>query len=229
MKNDSYLIISDVHLPYHNSQALRFCKQVKKDFDIPDSNIYCVGDLEDQYGFTHWPKTPEAKHTVEQELEAVRVEIRKWELAFPEMKICTSNHGSRIVKKAIAAELPSQIIKSVQEIFQYPKNWQIEEQYIVCATKKEFAVEHGEGFSGRNGHIEAALLNGISTAIGHLHSHAGVNHIKTRHQELWALNVGCLIDPVSFAFAYGKNSKFKPCIGTGVVLDGGRNPIWLPM
>jgi hypothetical protein len=127
------------------------------------------------------------------------------------------------------AELPSQLLRSYQEIFEYPPTWKLDEHFIVCATKHEFVVQHGEGFSGNRGHIDAAMANGISTVIGHLHSFASVSHIKTKHQEIWAVNSGCLIDQDAFAFEYSKHSKFKATIGATVILDGGRFPIFVPL
>jgi len=228
-KKDHYLIISDYHAPFGHSRALHFCKSLKKDFEVPDENIYCLGDFEDQYNFSRHPKSPDRRQSWIEELEQTRAEIRKWAHAFPLLKMCTSNHGSRIAKKAFEAEIPSQLLRNYEEIFEYPKGWTLKEEFIVCATKHEFIVQHGEGFSGPRGHIDAAIANGISTVIGHLHSFAGVSHIKTRHQNLWAVNSGCLIDQEALAFEYSKHSKFKATIGATVILDGGRFPIFVPL
>lgn len=228
-KNDNYLFIPDYHSPFGHPKALKFCVSLQDEFNIPSEHIYCAGDFEDQYNFGRWPKSPDRGHTHLQELEATRKDVKEWGRAFPLLKMCTSNHGTRIEKKAFEAEIPSQLIRSHQEIFEYPKGWELAEEYIVMATKHEFALQHGDGFSGVKGHIDAAMANGLSTAIGHLHSYAGVTHIKTRHQELWAANAGCLVDSSQYAFEYGKHSKFKPTIGALVILDGGRWPVFVPL
>jgi len=229
MKSDNYLIIPDYHAPFGHPRALEFCKQLQSDFNVPKENVYCLGDFEDQYNLGRWPKSADRKHTAVQEIEITKDEVKKWAKAFPLLNMCTSNHGSRIAKKAFDAELPSQLLRNYEEIFSYPKGWNLKEEFIVCATKHEFVVQHGEGFSGVKGHIDAAMTNGISTCIGHLHSFAGVSHIKTKHQEIWAVNSGCLIDQESYAFEYSKHSKFKATIGAAVILDGGRWPIWVPL
>lgn len=228
-KEDNYLIISDYHAPYGNKLALNFYACLKEDFNIPDDNVYNVGDFEDQFHFSSHFRSPDRHHTAIQEIEAVREEIKKWSKVFPKMKMCTSNHGSRLYKRAMEAELPSVILKGMREIYEYPKGWEIAEQFIICATKKEFLIFHGEGYSGIKGHIDAAMDLGISTAMGHLHGNGGVNHIRTRHQDLWAMNVGCSVDPESFAFEYGDKSRRKPTLGGGLVLDGGRLPLFIPM
>jgi len=40
--------------------------------------------------------------------------------------------------------------------------------------------------------------------------------------------VGSLINPEAYASEYGKKNKFKPVLGTGVGINGGKTPIWLP-
>ena len=226
---DNFLIISDLHMPMQNAQAFRFLKQVAKDFEIPRSNVYCVGDETDQYNFGRWPKDPDALHTGKTELNEARHAIKELAKIFPEMKICESNHGSRIAARAMEAMLPSEVIRSIKEVFHYPDGWEIQDKFVVCANKAEFVVMHGTGRSGQNGHIKAMMDNGLSTAIGHIHSYAGVNYMKTDMQEMWAMNVGALYDPEAYAFKYGKDHARKGTLGCGVVTDGGRMAIWLPL
>lgn len=40
--------------------------------------------------------------------------------------------------------------------------------------------------------------------------------------------VGSLIDRDAVAFEYGRNATWRPVNGCGVVLDGGRMPVWVP-
>lgn len=227
MGKDNFLFISDVHLPFEHKHALAFVKKMREEFEVPHENVYSVGDLADLYNFSRWPKSPDAKHTVNQELEAVREKLRKWQAAFPEMKICQSNHDSRIMKKAMGAELPSQIVKSFEEIFELPKEWELAEQFVVCSNQGEFIVEHGESWTSMNGLREAVLHYGISVVKGHTHVRAGVTHIWTKHQRLWGLDVGCLIDDSQYSFEYSKFNKLKSVIGCGVLVAG--VPYFLPL
>ena len=226
---NNFLVISDCHIPYEHHGALKFLKDLQKEYDIPHENIYSVGDLLDLYNFSRYPKSPNAPDSAVKEIEHARATIKKWAQAFPEMKMCHSNHDQRIWRKATESELPSQVIRSIEEIFDFPKSWQLKDMFIVCGTRGEFLIEHGEGFSGINGARDAAIANGIPTIIGHLHANAGVSFIKTRQQSLWSMNVGCLVDPESFAFAYGKYSKMKPTLGAGLVLKGGTHPVYVPL
>lgn len=217
MNKNNFLFISDVHEPYAHPQALKFCKSLQKDFEIPNSNIYSVGDLLDQYGFSRWPKSPDAKHTINQELDLARERLKRWALAFPELKICESNHDQRIMKKALGADLPSQVIRSFREIFGIPDEWEIKQQFVVMANKCEIVVDHGEEFPDA---LQAAISYGVNVVQGHHHAKAGVQYARSRVQELWGMSVGCLVDRESFAFSYGDKSKRKPMIGCGIVLNG---------
>ena len=57
---------------------------------------------------------------------------------------------------------------------------------------------------------------------------AQVIPVRTHQQSLWAMCVGALIDREAVAFEYGKPLAWQPCLGVGVVLDGGRMPVWVP-
>jgi hypothetical protein len=217
MNKNNFLMIGDVHLPYENPHALRFLKELKKDFEIPDANIYSVGDIMDLYGFSRWPKSPDAKHTINQELELVREKIRKWSIAFPEMKIAESNHDQRVMRKALGADLPSQVIKGIEEIFEFPKGWEIRDQFIVMANRVEFLVCHGEEFPCA---LQAAIHYGVNVVQGHHHQKSGIQHARSRMQQLWGMETGCLVDRSSFAFEYGSKSKRKPINSSGLILNG---------
>jgi hypothetical protein len=115
-------------------------------------------------------------------------------------------------------------MRTYQEVINAPKGWVWQDEWIIKA-KYPFRVVHGMGYSGANGARNAAIDAKMSTAIGHLHSHAGVSYIQTQghNQTIWGMNTGCLIDPDSFAFHYGKYSRNKPILSLGVVLDDGKN------
>jgi UDP-2,3-diacylglucosamine pyrophosphatase LpxH len=217
---NNFLFIGDVHIPFEHPRALEFCKQLQKDFNIPHENIYSVGDILDLYHFSRWPKNPDAKITVNQELDISREKLRKWAKAFPELKIADSNHDSRIMKKAIGAELPSQVVRSFEEIFELPKTWKIKDQFVICGP--DILVCHGEEFPDS---LQAAIAYGLNVVQGHHHSKFGVQYRASKMQQLWGAATGWLGDQESFAFAYGDKSKQKMILGSIVVVDGIPYPI----
>jgi UDP-2,3-diacylglucosamine pyrophosphatase LpxH len=217
---NNFLFIGDVHIPFEHPRALEFCKSLKKDFDIPHENIYSVGDITDLYHFGRWPKSPDARHTINQELDQAREVLRKWARAFPELKLAESNHDSRILKKSLSAELPSQVIKSFREIFELPDSWQIKDQFVICGP--DILVCHGEEF---NCALQAAIHYGLNVVQGHWHNKFGVQYRASKMQQLWGAATGWLGDQTQYCFEYGKHSKQKMILGSIVVVDGIPYPI----
>jgi hypothetical protein len=226
--SNRYLFISDTQIPFEASKSLQFCKSLQKEFKIPNENIYHVGDEVDLYHGSLHPKSPDAELTPNQELKLAISRLKEWYRAFPQMKLAVSNHGVRYVKKAISSDIPSVILKSYREILQAPPGWIWRERWDIKAARAPIAMIHGVGYSGMNGHRNAAIDLGRNTVIGHLHSNAGISKINTDGRTLWAVNAGCLIDLKAFAFDYGKHMRHKPVLSACVVIDGGLTPLLLP-
>lgn len=224
---DRFLFISDLQIPFEAADALKFCKAVQKEFKIPDDAIYNVGDEVDQYFGSAYKKDPNGWHTANSELAASREKLTRWYRAFPDMKLAVSNHGLRWAKKAFEAEIPSQMIRPYQEIIHAPQTWVWKSEWVI-KTKYPIKMIHGMGYSGQTAHRNAAMDHGMNVVIGHLHSNAGIAIINTHGQRIWGMNVGCLIDEESYAFAYNKYQRQKPILGVGVVVDGGLTPIFIP-
>lgn len=226
---DNYLAISDLQVPFEHQDALKFCQYLVKHFKIPSQNIYNVGDETDQYFGGLWKKSPEAKHTPNTEIaDSIRT-LKRWYKAFPEMKLALSNHGTRWWRKAVDAEIPSQLLRRYEDIIQAPEGWTWKKRFIVKAAKKPFMIEHGDDWGGAHPHIQAAMHNGISVILGHHHSKAGTRFIKTANLDIWANISGSLIDFDQYAFQYARSAKLKPLIGCTVVVDGGNNALWIPL
>lgn len=225
--SENFLIISDPQIPFHEPRALDFCLRLKREFRVESDHVICVGDELDQYWGGLWDKDPDASMTANQEIEASRIELKRWYKAFPEMMVCESNHGTRWKRKATHAQIPSQLLRLYRDIIEAPEGWRWQKHWkIKC--KYPFLVEHGDDWGGQHPHVKAALHNGISTAIGHHHSKAGTHWLKTNEKYIWGMVTGCLIDFDQFAFEYARSAAFKPLKGAGIVLDSGRTPLWLP-
>lgn len=225
---DNHLIVGDLHLPYHNDRAISFIERVLKDYKIPKDNIISVGDFFDMYNMSFHDKSPQAEGPHAEYLSALACAKEFYE-KFPKIRICESNHEVRLFRKFEKALIPSAFMKAWHDIWEMPREWKYASHWKI-ATRKPFIVQHGTGYAGQVGHIKAAVNNGISTAIGHLHSFAGVNYFNTTGRgTIWAMNAGCLIDEDALAFAYGKDHPNKPCIGLGVVLDSGMRSEWIPI
>lgn len=228
MPSDNYLIISDLQIPYEARRALEFCKYLKKHFKIADSHVYNVGDETDQLHGSVYPKDPEVDLTPRGELALAREKLKAWYSAFPKMKLATSNHMMRWIKKACKAEIPAEVLRNYNDLYNMPKEWIHRDEWIVKASKHCFKVKHGLDYSGKTPYRQAVELGSISVVHGHLHSSPGVCHIRTTDKRIWGMNVGSLIDYEAVAFKYEKNNRFRPQNGCGVILNGGTTPLFVP-
>jgi hypothetical protein len=206
---------------------LEHCLAVQRDYSIPESNVYHVGDELDCYFGGLWKKSVDATHTAASELQASLDELRRWYDAFPKMKLATSNHGLRWVRKAAEADIPSQLLIPYKTMIQAPEDWKWADHWDL-PTKIPTRMIHGMGYSGQNGHRNAVIDNRKNMIIGHLHSHAAISFIDTGDGMRWGMNVGSMIAD-SYAFAYSKYNRHKPIISCGVVLDDGKTPLIVPL
>ena len=223
------MVISDLQIPFEHPKALQFCKYVKRHFKIKNENVLCVGDEIDAYYGGLWKKSIQASVTAQQELEQSIDTIRKWGKRFPEMKLAISNHGTRWQRKAFEAEILSQMIRRYEDVIDAPSGWKWKKEWIIKGSKKTFRMCHGDDWSGQHPGIQAVMHTGMSSIMGHFHSIAEINHIKTVGFNEWGMVVGSLIDAEQFAFEYQRKAKKKPVLGVGVILDGGMTPLFVPM
>ena len=223
-----WLIIPDLQVPFHHPKALEHCLYVKKQFNISDDHILNVGDEVDQYFGGLWKKSPDMDMSAIEEIRSSIDELRRWYEAFPQMHLATSNHGSRWMRKASEAEIPSVMMRKYQEVIHAPPGWKWAKSWKVNA-KYPFMIEHGDDWGGQHPQVQASIYNGCSTIMGHFHTIAEVSRIKTKGQDLWGMCAGSLIDYETLAFEYARKAKKKPQIGCGVVMDDGKWALWVPM
>jgi len=214
------LVIPDTHIPFHHKDTFMFLSAVKRKY-APKEVVH-VGDLEDWHSISMHDHDPDGL-SPGLELKALRSAVRPLFKMFPNMKICTSNHGDLPLRRAFKFGMPSELIKSHKDILQCPTGWQLAESWEIDGI----IYEHGEAFSGQQGAIKSANANMQSTVIGHIHAFAGIQYSANQRHLIFGFNVGCLIDRHAYAFAYGKKIKAKPILGCGVVKDG--IPIFIPM
>jgi hypothetical protein len=219
-------LLADLQIPFEHPKALEFCLYLKRHYKLSDDNIYCVGDEVDQYWAGLYPKDINGDLTARQEIEITREKIRMWISAFPKVKVCTSNHGSRWARKALQSEIPSIMMRRYQEVLGFPPGWVWSRNWIIPG-KQPILVEHGDAWGGQYPHVAAALHNGISTVMGHHHSLCGIERIRSSRLDIWGAVIGCLIDFDKYAFNYAREAKKKPQIGTMVICSG--IPIWIPL
>lgn len=219
-KQHNVLVLGDLHEPFSHPDAFEFVSAVNK--KVGPTRIACAGDEADMHCLSRFDKDPDGFSAGDELKEAVK-KLHRWYKLFPKVDVCKSNHTDRPFRAAYRSGLPAAYIRSYREFLEAPTGWNWFDHFEIDGVR----YEHGEGFSGRNGAINAALGNMRPTVIGHIHSFAGVQYAANPRHLIFGFNVGCLIDKDAYAFAYGKAMKNKPIIGVGVVERG--IPRFVPM
>jgi hypothetical protein len=216
------LVIPDQHAPYHHPDTMRFLGAVKKAFN-PDI-VLNLGDEVDHHALSFHDSDPNLD-SAGPELERAKVFMESLHRMFPQMLVCSSNHGSLAFRKAKAHGIPVQYLKSYREVL-FPKHkapgWSWADQWIIKTPLGNVMFQH----SSSNPTADAAH-NRCNLAVGHAHGKFHVDYCASADFLYWGATFGCLIDNSALAFAYGKLTKNKPIIGCGVILEG--KPVLVPM
>jgi predicted phosphodiesterase len=207
------LVISDPHFPFEAKDFMLRMKEAKKEFH-PDI-VVCTGDLVDQHGLGRWTPDSDAMGNIE-ELNDARECILRLGVVFPDMLVCYGNHDLRFLRKIKSVGIPSAFARDFREVIGAPKGWDFDMAFEI----DNVVYFHGDGFSGEQAASAAVDRYRKSVVMGHVHAFASVVYKQGPTDMVWGMNAGCLIDPKSMAFAYGKNYPHKPVIGFGVVVNG---------
>lgn len=215
--------ISDLQTPFEHKDAFDFVAHVKRTFFrgiVP--RMINMGDEVDQHTLSKWGANPNGM-SAKAEFDEAKLRLSQWFKAYPDMRVCISNHTYRVYKRAYVAGIPDGFMKTVGEAYEAPAGWMWADRWLIDGI----LFEHGEQVSGPIAAIRAAIMNRLPTVIGHQHSNGGVIYNASEWDVIWGMNTGCLIDVKQYAFDYGKVLRNKPTLGTGVICDG--VPYFVPM
>lgn len=214
------LTISDLHSPFNHRDAIDFLRDVAK-WVKPDF-VVCMGDEIDAHGWSRHERNPDAPGQGDELKQAIKTLQQLYKL-FPKTKVCKSNHTMRAYRKAIRSGIPAAYLRDTRDVLEAPVGWVWADTWMIDGVM----YKHGEGYSGRNAALDAAMKNRCNAVIGHVHSWAGIQYHANESSTIWGMNVGCLVDSDSLAMAYAREYPNKQVIGTGVVIDG--VPSFIPM
>lgn len=153
---------------------------------------------------------------IETEIKRATIFVSELYKVFPKMQIVYGNHDLRIYKVGKLVGIPAAAIRSPGELFNCPKTWLWDKECRI----DDVIYFHGDGYSGPQGALNAAITRRSSVSIGHIHSFGGVLYQNNGYNRVFGLNTGCLIDQASPAFRYAETSKNKATIGCGVIIEG---------
>jgi len=218
---DNTLFIPDLHLPYEHKDTFRFLKAVYEEYGCVLAKS--VGDLTDNHAASFHEIEYGVLSAKEEYLEARR-KMQKLESMFGSLEVALGNHCIMGPRKAKAAGIPQDYLKSYNDLYGVNFTWEDAFWFPVRDKKDMCLMIHTASASVLN----IAKTHSHNVVQGHHHSVFGIEYFADKRQLSWAMSVGCLIDTDHPAFNYAKGATNKrPILGCGVVLDD--TPILVPM
>jgi predicted phosphodiesterase len=214
-------VFGDPHIPFDHPNYLQFVIDTFKHYRV--GRVVCVGDLVDHHALSRFLSETCAKGSYD-ELDMAIERVQAYTKAFPKVNMCLGNHDEIPYRQAATVGIGRRYMKSFHEILELPKTWILDEEFII----NNVLFKHGINCTGKDGALNTAINERMSTVIGHSHSHGGCKYSANKRNLIFGMNVGCGINVTAYAFAYGKNSKFRPTLGCGIVFNES-NAIFVPM
>lgn len=212
--NSVVLFISDMHIPYHHENLIPYLKGLKEKYN--PTRVICVGDELDKHAMSFHDSDPDLD-SAGAELEKALPVIKELETLFPKMDLIDSNHGSMVYRKAKHHGIPRRYIKPYNEVLGVGDGWKWHmDLTITLPDGQKVYIHHGKSSEA----VKTSQLMGMSHVCGHYHESFGVKYWANPNGLYWAMNLGCLIDDSSLAFAYNNTNLKRPIIGTGLLVNG---------
>ena len=203
-------VFGDTHIPFHHPNYLQFVKDTFEKYQVTD--IVCTGDIFDFHAISRFQSEASAKSSYD-ELDMAIESGKEYTDTFPNVIVTKSNHDSIPYRQAATLGLGERFLKKFNELMELPPTWVLKTAHIM----DDVLYKHGENCGGKDGAINAAINERMSTVIGHQHSFAGCKYVANHRDIIFGMNVGCGIDVDAYAFAYGKHAKYRPILGCGIV------------
>ena len=138
------------------------------------------------------------KHFQELRIQGVIHEIEK---LWSNVDILHSNHGSLAYRRSFKAGIPMAYMRGYNEVLQVGKGWKWHNELTIkLPDGNKVHFHHGKSANI----LSVGQKQGTCYVQGHYHTKYGISYWGNPESLLWAMQVGCLIDKDSMAFAYDK-------------------------
>lgn len=212
-KNKRILFISDLHQPYTHPDAVSFLKALKKKYN--PTRVILSGDEVDYHAISFHDHDPDLD-SPGAELEKAIKGLKPLYKMFPKAEVLESNHGSLVMRKALASGLSRTFFRSPGEILEAPKGWTWHfDINLKLPDGTNCYFHHGKG----NNVKRNSQAMGSSFCQGHYHESFELSYWGNPNALLFGLTAGCLVNPKSLALAYNKNNLKRPVLGCAVIID----------
>lgn len=213
-KKQTFLLFSDLHIPYHHPDAFDFLEAVKKEYKPTD--VFCLGDLLDNHAISYHESNPDLASPGEELCNSIEYVGILGDL-FPKMTILQGNHDILPIRKARTAGLSKRYIRDNAEVFDMPKGWTWKfEETVQMNDGRRLWMRHNL----KKNAIDVAEYHDICFTQGHYHEDLKVDWIMRKGMNVFGATVGCLVDDTSLAFEYNKVNIKRPSLGCLVIKNG---------
>ena len=217
----SICVISDMHMPFEHPDALRFLQAIKRKYK-PTLTVN-IGDEIDSHDLSFHDSDKDLPSAGD-ELKLAIQKIKKLESIFPDMILVDSNHGSLAIRRMKHHGIPMKYMATNQQIYGVSDRWQwVNDLMVKLPNGQNCYFAHLITKDGK----KLASQRAVNVVQGHFHTEFRIDYVSNPDNLLWSLQVGCLIDKRSLAFAYDKLNLSRPVIGCAVIVDS--KPILIPM
>jgi len=219
--NSRILLISDLHIPYHHTDALEFLAHLKAKYK--PTRVICLGDELDKHSLSFHDSDPDL-FSAGDELKASLPVIAKLRSLFPTMDILESNHGSLVYRKANHCGIPRQYIKTYNEVLGVDDKWKWwHDMTITLPNGNKCYLHHGKS----NNVTKTSQAMSMCSVAGHYHETFKIEYWANPTSLYWAMQCACLIDDSKYAFNYNNCNLKRPIVGTGLIIES--MPVLEPM
>lgn len=210
-----FLIMSDMHVPYHHQDTFAFYKAIKEEYGITD--VKNVGDIVDNHMMSYHEYETDALGPREEYLVS-RDCLQELEEIFPEMTISLGNHCQLNQRKAKTAGIPLDFLRDFNDLYGLKGNWKwVDDELFDMGNGQQCYMTHSVSANTR---VNAYKFSHCSVQ-GHHHGEFALAYYADQLTLNWSMSVGCTIDHHAPAMRYGAvNRNKKPILGCGVILGG---------
>jgi len=220
-ENQRILLVSDMHLPYGHQDTLPFLAYLKAKYK--PTRVICLGDELDKHSLSFHSHDPDLASPSDELARALPM-IKQLKKMFTKMDILESNHGSLAYRRAKANGIPRGYLKSYNDVLGVDSDWVWHyEMTITLPNGNKVYLHHGKAADIKK--LSTSL--GMCAVSGHYHQTFKIDYWANSLGLYWGMNVGCLIDDKSLAFAYNNCNLHRPLIGTGLIIDS--QPVLVPL
>ncbi len=211
--NSRILCISDLHTPYEHRDTVKFLSAIKEEYK--PTRIINIGDEADKHAMSFHDSDPDLDSAGPELTKAIK-KLRPIYKLFPRVDVMHSNHGSMHYRKGKHHGIPRKYLREYNEILEAPDGWKWhDELYLTLPNGKRVLFTHGLSADI----MKVVKERGVCVVQGHYHTIAGIGFASTPDALLWGMQLGCMIDKSSLAFAYDKANLGRPIIGHGLIID----------